>query len=327
MTNPKKNQPRADLSRVRRYSIRKRDNRTEITGFGKPVKKGSCVSGFLDSLPKFLKAADLNEFIDHVGRARKKDLPFHCLLGAHTIKVGLSPIFIDLMKRGFVTGLSFNCAGLIHDLELAFFGGTSEDVQRGLTDGSFGMVEETGDLFAAVARLAADQDLGLGEAGGRFIEQENAANRKLSVFATAYRLGLPVTIHVGIGTDIVSQHPNFDAAAVGEASHVDFRILASVCSRLDRGGVLANIGSAVILPEVFLKALTVARNLRKKGTSRLITANFDMIEHYRPRVNVVTRPTFKTGKGFNFVGHHEIMVPLLAWGLKDRITIPTTNGD
>jgi len=327
MARPKKTQPRADLSKVRRYSIKKRDNRTEIAGFGKPLKKGAKISDYLGSLPKFLKASDLNEFINAVEKARKKDLPFHCLLGAHTIKVGLSPIFIDLMERGIVTGLSFNGAGLIHDLELAFFGGTSEDVQRGLADGSFGMVEETGDLFAAVSKLAADEDLGLGEAGGKFIEREKAANRKLSVFATAYRLGLPVTVHVGIGTDIVSQHPNFNAAEVGQASHTDFRILASVCSRLDRGGVLANIGSAVILPEVFLKALTVARNLDPKGTGRLVTANFDMIEHYRPRVNVVTRPTFKTGRGFNFVGHHEIMIPLLAWGLKDRLKVRTTNGD
>jgi len=327
MTKPKKNQPRADLSEVKRYSIKKRDNRTEIAAFGTPLKRGAKISDFFDSLPKFLKASDLNEFIDHVRLARREELPFHCLLGAHTIKVGLSPIFIDLMERRIVTGLSFNCAGLIHDLELAFFGGTSEDVQRGLADGSFGMVEETGDLFAAVTDLAASKDLGLGEAGGRFIEEQKAPHRELSVFAAAWRLGLPVTIHVGIGTDIVSQHPNFNAAAVGEASHVDFRILAAVCSRLDRGGVLANIGSAVILPEVFLKALTVARNLRKKGAGRLVTANFDMIEHYRPRVNVVTRPTFKTGKGFNFVGHHEIMIPLLAWGLKDRMAVRTTNGD
>lgn len=327
MARSKKNQPRADLSKVRRYSIQARDNRTEIAGFGKPLKKGARISDYLDSLPKFLKASDLNEFIGAVEEARQKDRPFHCLLGAHTIKVGLSPIFIDLMERGIVTGLSFNGAGLIHDLELAFFGGTSEDVQRGLADGSFGMVEETGDLFAAASKLAADEDLGLGEAGGKFIEQQKAANRKLSVFATAYRLGLPATVHVGIGTDIVSQHPNFNAAEVGQASHVDFRILAAVCSRLDRGGVLANIGSAVILPEVFLKALTVARNLDPKGTGRLVTANFDMIEHYRPRVNVVARPTFKTGRGFNFVGHHEIMIPLLVWGLKDRLTVRTTNGD
>ena len=327
MAKPKKNQPRADLSRVSRYSIKKRRNRTEIDGFGKPLQDSAGIADYLDSLPRFLKASDLNEFIRHVVSARKKDLPFHCLLGAHTIKVGLSPIFIDLMEQGIVTGLSFNGAGLIHDLELAFFGGTSEDVQKGLADGSFGMVEETGDLFARAVRLAASEDLGLGEAGGRFIEQEKAANRKLSVFATAYRLGLPVTIHVGIGTDIVSQHPNFDAAAVGEASHVDFRILAEVCSHLDRGGALANIGSAVILPEVFLKALTVARNLRKEGAGLLVTANFDMIEHYRPRLNVVTRPTFQTGRGFNFVGHHEIMIPLLAWGLKDRMADRTTNGD
>ncbi len=272
---------------------------------------------FLDSLPDFLRAADLREFVDHVVAARKKDRPFHLLMGAHTIKVGLSPIIIDLMKSGIVTGLSFNGAGLIHDLELAFFGGTSEDVQRGLADGSFGMVRETGELYAAVVALAAANDLGLGEAAGRFIWNQRATYRSLSVFAMAYRCGLPVTLHVGIGTDIVCQHPNFDAAAVGRASHIDFRIMAAVCSDLDRGGVAANIGSAVLLPEVFLKALTVARN-RSKGKSRLTTANFDMIEHYRPRVNVVTRPTLNAGKGFSFIGHHEIMIPLLAWVLKDR---------
>ncbi|MBD3258067.1 hypothetical protein GF377_06505 [candidate division GN15 bacterium] len=308
-----------DLAGVQRYSIKKRNNRTEVTGFGAPCKKRPSASEFLAALPSFLKAADLRDFIDRVYVARQRNKPFHLLLGAHTIKVGLSPILIDLMKRRIVTGLSFNGAGLIHDLELAFFGGTSEDVQKGLTDGSFGMVHETGDLYAEAVKLAERNDIGLGEAGGLLINRLKAPNRSLSVIATAARLRLPVTLHVGIGTDIVTQHPTFDGAAVGRASHTDFRLLCSVCTDLDRGGVVANIGSAVILPEVFLKALTVARNL-KPGKSRLTTANFDMIEHYRPRVNIVTRPTFKAGKGFSFIGHHEIMVPLLAWGLKDRFS-------
>ncbi|RKX24626.1 MAG: hypothetical protein DRP45_07815, partial [Candidatus Zixiibacteriota bacterium] len=308
---------RADLSRVRTTSIKRRDNRTTIDNFGKPLSKSVRAGKFLDSLPQFLKAADLVEFVDHVFEARKKGRPFHLMLGAHSIKVGLSPILIDLMKRKIVTGISFNGAGLIHDLELAFFGGTSEDVQRGLEDGSFGMARETADLYASVSQLAADEDLGLGEAAGKFICKQRAVNRRLSVFASAYTLGLPATLHVGIGTDIVCQHPVFDAGAVGTASHVDFRILASICSELDRGGVVANIGSAVVLPEVFLKALTVARNLHKRK-SRLVTANFDMIEHYRPCVNIVSRPTFRSGKGYSFIGHHEIMIPLLAWSLKDR---------
>lgn len=306
-----------DLRNMRRYPISHRANKTRVRSFGKPVAGSASASAFLKSLPQFLKAIELNEFIAAVKLARRRGRPFHLLLGAHTIKVGLSPIFIDLMRQSLVTGISFNGAGLIHDLELAFFGGTSEDVQVGLSDGSFGMARETGELYAKVAELASVQRIGLGEAAGRVINGLKAKNRNLSVFGVAEALRLPATVHVGIGTDIVAQHPNFDAAKVGEASHLDFRLLCSVCAAIDRGGVVANIGSAVILPEVFLKALTVARNLNK-GTSRLTTANFDMLEQYRPRVNVVTRPTFKAGKGFNFVGHHEIMVPLLAWGLKAR---------
>jgi hypothetical protein len=315
MPGPRSKYSPVDLTKVRRYPVLKRSNKVYIKAFGSPAGPGVDARGFLESLPKFLKASELNEFIALVVEARRKRRPFHLLLGAHTIKVGLSPIFIDLMNKGIVTGLSVGGAGLIHDLELAFFGGTSEDVQAGLTDGTFGMAKETGELFEAVAVLAEQEQIGLGEAAGRLINNEKAKNRRLSLFGAAQRLGLPATIHVGIGTDIVAQHPTFDAAKVGSASHRDFRILCSVCADIDRGGVLANIGSAVILPEVFLKALTVARNLNQ-GESRLTTANFDMIEHYRPRVNVVIRPTYKAGKGFSFVGHHEIMVPLLAWGLK-----------
>lgn len=315
-SRPVRYQP-ADLRKVRRYPISHRANKTDIRGFGKPVDGSASAATFLKALPDFLKATELNEFIAAVRLARRQGTPFHLLLGAHTIKVGLSPIFINLMQESLVTGFSFNGAGLIHDLELAFFGGTSEDVQVGLCDGSFGMAQETGELYAEVARLAAAEQIGLGEAAGRVINGRKARHRRLSVFGVAQALGLPATVHVGIGTDIVAQHPNFEAAAVGAASHLDFRLLCSVCAAIDRGGVVANIGSAVILPEVFLKALTVARNLHG-GAGRLTTANFDMIEQYRPRVNVVTRPTFKAGKGFNFVGHHEIMVPLLAWGLKAR---------
>lgn len=306
-----------DLSRVKRIPYAKRANRTVVTAFGRPLKRIRGVDYF-ESLPKFLKAADLNEFIALAVKARRRGLPFHFLLGAHTIKVGLSPIIIDLMQRNIITGLSFNGAGIIHDLELAFFGGTSEDVQAGLMDGSFGMVRETTELFTQVCELAAHIQIGLGEATGLLINTKKARHRKTSVFAVAQQLGLPVTVHIGVGTDIVAQHPEYNAAQVATASHLDFRILCSICSLIDRGGVVANIGSAVILPEVFLKALTVARNVNK-GKSRLTTANFDMITHYRPTENVVNRPTFQVGKGFNFVGHHEIMIPLLAWGLKLKI--------
>lgn len=314
---PSKPRP-ADLSRVKRYPYARRANKASIESFGRPIKRPDS-GDFFESLPDFLKATDLRAYFDAVRKARDKGKPFHVMMGAHVIKVGLAPVMIDLMKRNIVTGLSLNSAGLIHELEVAFFGGTSEDVQSGLDDGSFGMVEETGDLFAAVCDLAAEDGSGLGEAAGKFINEEQAPHRNVSMLAQADRLDRPATIHVGIGTDIVAQHPCFSGGRVGEASHRDFRMLAGICAQLDRGGVVANIGSAVILPEVFLKALTVARNLNP-GRSRLTTANFDMITHYRPTVNVINRPTHKAGRGFNFVGHHEIMIPLLAWGLRRQLS-------
>ncbi len=305
-----------DLAKVKQHSIRGRAHRTRKAAFGRPVR--SLAGGdFFESLPKFLKASDLLEFIDLVVRARKRNRPFHLLLGAHIIKVGLSPVIIDLMKSDIVTGISFNGAGLIHDLELAFWGGTSEDVQAGLENGSFGMVKETGEKVAVVGQIAAERNIGLGQAAGQLLVEQKARHRELSVFAAAEQMGLPATVHIGIGTDIISQHPAFNAAQLGEASHTDFRILSRICADINNGGVVANVGSAVILPEVFLKALTVARNLNP-GRNRLTTANFDMIMHYRPKVNVVDRPTRGAGKGFNFVGHHEIMIPLLAWGLKKK---------
>lgn len=306
-----------DLADVKRYPIKKRPTKTHIKAFAKPLNTRNAGS-FLDSLPDFLKASDFKKFIDLSVKAIKKNKPFHLFLGAHTIKVGLSPIFIDLMKKQIVTGISFNCAGLIHDLELAFWGGTSEDVQAGLDDGSFGMVKETAVKFGEILKYAAENKIGLGEAGGYYINKQKAPYRHLSIFAAAQKNNLPATVHVGIGTDTIAQHPEFDAAAIGEASYLDFKILCSICRQINKGGVAVNVGSAVILPEVFLKALTVARNL-DSGPNKLTTANFDMIQHYRPTLNIVNRPTKNAGVGFNFVGHHEIMIPLLAWGLKSKM--------
>jgi len=291
MTQSKKKILPTDLSQVKTYAIKKRATKTNIKAFAKPINIKSPKT-FFDTLPKFLKASDLNEFMQLTYKARKKKKPFHLLLGAHTIKVGLSPIFIDLMERNIVTGVSFNCAGLIHDIELAFYGGTSEDVQAGLIDGSFGMVKETAEMFAEIVNFASSENIGLGEAGGKFINYQKAKHRSLSVFAQADRLGCPATIHVGIGTDTIAQHENYDAAKLGAASHIDFRIMATICKEINNGGVLANIGSAVLLPEVFLKALTVARNLTKNKNA-LTTANFDMITHYRPSENILNRPTKK----------------------------------
>lgn len=307
-----------DLNRVKRLASTSRQTKTNVKALGKPIAaKGASL--FFNALPKFLKANDLIKLIDLTHKARSKSLPFHLMLGAHVIKVGLSPVLIDLMRKKIVTGLSFNSAGLIHDLELAFYGSTSEDVAAGLDDGSFGMVIETAQLFAGVCDLAHEKNIGLGQAAGIYINRKKAKYSSLSLFAMAEKLGLPATIHIGIGTDTIAQHPEFDAAVAARASHYDFRLLASICQQLDRGGVVINIGSAVILPEVFLKALTVARNL-KPVKCRLTTANFDMIMHYRPITNVVNRPTLSGGQGFNFVGHHEIMIPLLAWGLTERFS-------
>jgi hypothetical protein len=307
----------ADLSKVTATSLRKRTSKVEISSFSK-IFNSKRGKDFFDSLPKHLRAADLLDFISRVAHARKKGFPFHILLGAHVIKVGLSPIIIDLLESGIVTGMSFNAAGLIHDLELAFTGKTSEDVLSGLQDGTFGMAEETARLFAEVVEMADKESIGLGEAAGMYINRRKAKYSRYSLFGAADRRNLPATVHMVIGTDIIHQQNHFQAGPAAEASYRDFKILCSLMIDTDRGGVVANIGSAVILPEVFLKALTVARNL-KKQKSRLTTANFDMISHYRPLMNVVKRPTANGGCGYNFIGHHEIMIPLLAWGIKSSI--------
>lgn len=321
-SSPKSRQPQpVDLNKVRTYPVKKRANKVRIGDMANPLAPGG-VERFLDSLPKQLKASELRKFIAQVASARKRNLPHHWMMGAHVIKVGLSPLVIDLLKRGIVTGVSFNGAGVIHDLELAFWGGTSEDVQSGLTDGSFGMARETGEHYREALELSSAQNLGLGEAAGAYIRANKAPHAKLSILAEAQRLGLPATIHLGVGSDIVAQHPSFSGALAGERSHFDFRRLATVLAEADRGGVVCNIGSAAVLPEVFLKALTVARNLAGKKVNSLgmiATANFDMQSHYRPNTNVVTRPTKKTGNGFEFIGHHEIMLPLVAWALKSAV--------
>ncbi len=307
-----------DLNRVKTVSLSKRPSKVSFSGLGKVCQTGSA-RDFFDSLPHFLKADDFREVIALIKKARQKGLPFHAMMGAHVIKVGLSPIIIDLIEKDIVTGLSFNSAGLIHDLELAFAGMTSEDVLAGVHDGSFGMSEETAAMFAGVIAEASEGGTGLGEAAGKYIEINKARFRKHSLFHAAYKKNIPATVHLAIGTDIVQQLPSFLPGPAAEASYRDFKILSNVLIDADRGGVVANFGSAVLLPEVFLKALTIARNVKKQAR-KINTANFDMILQYRPMVNVVQRPTDRAGKGFNFVGHHEIMIPLLAWGLKARIS-------
>ncbi len=304
----------ADLSRVKTVPLSKRPSLASADRLA-AIPPATGARRFFDSLPAFLKANDLRTLIDDIITSRRRGKPVIVMTGGHIIKVGLSPILIDLMKQGLVSGLCLNGAGLIHDCEMAMIGQTSEDVAHGLADGSFGMADETAEWFTAIVDHARTRQIGLGQAAGEMLNRPSVAYRRHSLLAACHRYRLPAMIFMAVDTDIVCQHPGYDPAAVAEASHRDFKILAHQLSFAEDGGVCLNIGSAVILPEVFLKALTVARNIYSRPY-RITTANFDMINHYRPLTNVVHRPTMHGGKGYNFTGHHELMIPLLAWGLK-----------
>ena len=299
-----------DLKGLRTISIFERPSKVEIEDFSTPPQKGMSFREFLDCLPDILGAGDLKAFSKLVLKARRQGRPFIVGMGAHVIKVGLNPILIDLMEKGIITALAQNGACLVHDFELAIAGRTSEDVQSALKDGSFGACKETGEFLNQCAKDARAMDIGLGEAVGRAMEEANFKYKNLSLAYNARRLGIPLTVHVAVGTDIVHIHPGADGAAIGQATFNDFRRFCTLISELE-GGVYANFGSAVLLPEVFLKALTLVRNLGHR-VKNIVTANFDFIRQYRPTVNVVQRPTSSGGRGFNFTGHHEIMLPLLA---------------
>lgn len=308
----------ADLSKVKTYSIKKRKSKVDIDSLAQVFDpKSSNFKHFLSSLPKFLAVNELHEFTDAILQAKKKSKPIVFMLGAHVIKVGLSPLVIDLMKKRYVTAFALNSAAAIHDIELSLFGKTSEDVAAGITDGSFGMARETGDFINSTLDKYQFTNIGYGEALAIELKAQKAKYLKHSILFNAYKLNLPITVHAAIGTDITHQQPNVNGAAIGELSYFDFKILCDVISELGNGGVVANIGSNVIMPEVFLKALTVARNLGNK-VFNFTTANFDFIQHYRPRVNVVQRPTQDGGKGYQFTGHHEIMIPLLCAMVKSN---------
>lgn len=298
-----------DLTGVKTISIKKRKSKVQSKDFARVfgAKKGTFAE-FVRSLPHILVAKDLHKFVNEVVGARKRGKPVIILMGAHVIKVGLAPLLIDLVKRNVITCIAMNSAAVIHDVETAMWGRTSEDVEENLADGRFGMSRETGEFINGVlGRAMADEEIGYGEAIGSALR--NAPHRSLSVLAACHRHNTPVTVHAAIGTDITHQQPTMSGAATGELSFRDFKVLCNVVKDL-HGGVVMNIGSAVVLPEVFLKALTVARNLGHKARG-FTTANFDMIQHYRPRMNVVYRPVQTGGKGYMFTGHHEIMIPLL----------------
>lgn len=302
-------QLRAETARRRKSKVATRDE-------ARPLAPGASVADLLDSLPRLLGAADLNAAIEAWERAWRRDRLVLFGFGAHLIKVGLAPIVVDLMQRGAIGGLMMNGAGCVHDLELAMLGRTSEDVGPALDAGRFGVARETAErLNGAISRGRAD-GLGMGAAIGRDIAEARDPNADRSVLATAHRLGIPVTVHVAIGTDIHHMHPSADGAALGETSYRDFETLCGLVARLE-GGVVIHAGSAVILPEVFLKALAVARNLGHR-VARLTTVNCDFVRQYRPERNIVERPTRLAGRGISLVGHHEILVPLLAAGVVER---------
>ena len=299
--------PPLDFSKVRTFPVADRSNKVAVESFAIPHVAGSGMAAFLKSLPAFLAVEDLRAVADAMAAAVRAGRPVVLMMGAHPIKVGLNPILIDAMRRGILSAVAFNGAAAVHDFELCFQGETSEDVQRGLNDGSFGMAEETGLLMNEALRAGATLGLGAGTALGRAMDQ--FPNRPLSLLATGVELGLPVTVHIAVGTDIIHQHPRCDGAALGATSYADFQRFAAICAQLE-GGVVLNVGSAVIMPEVFLKALTVARNLGHP-VEKFTTATLDMTRHYRPSENVQRRPTALGGKGYYLIGHHEINVPLL----------------
>jgi hypothetical protein len=309
----KRRLPRIDRSEVRTVSARRRPSKVRRSEEARPHAPGAPFSAFLTGLPRILGAQDLRDAIDAAARARRRGRVLLWGFGAHLIKVGLAPLVVDLMQRGMVSGILMNGAGCVHDLELALMGRTSEDVGPALDDGTFGMARETAEALNEAIRAGHRDGLGMGAAVGRAIAEGRYAYKDRSLFATAWRLEIPVTVHVAIGTDIHHMHPGADGAALGATSFADFETLTSLVAVLE-GGVLFNIGSAVILPEVFLKALALARNLGHKVT-RFTTVNLDFIRQYRPTVNVVQRPTRLGGRGISLVGHHEILVPLIAAGL------------
>ena len=312
----KKFQP-LDLSRVKTYRLADRQSKVSTDEFARLWQTGSSFRVFLDSLPNILAGREIREVIAAICTAYADNRTVIFGMGAHVIKVGLNPIIIDLMERGIITGVAMNGAGIIHDAELAMIGRTSEDVAAALDDGSFGMAQETCAFLSQAVKNVKDNKIGLGEAVGRAIIDRQLPMLDYSILAAGVRLGIPVTVHVAIGTDIIHMHPGFDPKKTGAASHHDFRRFASMVATLEKG-VYLNVGSAVILPEIFLKATTLVRNLGY-SLDEFTTVNLDFIKHYRPLTNVIARPTAKGGRGISIVGHHELLLPLIAAGVIEQL--------
>ncbi|MBU2497915.1 MAG: hypothetical protein KKE57_03355 [Proteobacteria bacterium] len=295
---------------MKSHPLRERTSKVKIEDFARPWEPGSGLGPWLENLPRILAGNDFRKVVENIVRAVKSEKVVLLGMGAHAIKVGLNPVIIDLLERRVVTALAMNGAGIIHDSELAMVGHTSEDVSVRLGEGKFGMTDEPARFLNQAIIEGADRGLGLGEAIGSRLVEENFPYNHVSILATAYKLHIPVSVHVAIGTDTIHAHPSVDGAAIGKTSHHDFRLFAALVSRLEEG-VFINLGSAVIIPEVFLKALTLVRNLGHE-VKRMTTVNMDFLKQYRPLTNVVHRPTLEGGEGYFLVGHHEIMFPLLA---------------
>jgi len=306
------------MHKVKTYSLKNRRSKVSCADFARPLRKKASFVDFLRSLPDILKAKDLRQVVEAVIAARKGKRSVIFMLGAHVIKCGLSPVLIELLKRRVITSICLNGAGVIHDFEIALQGKTSEDVGENLKEGKFGMGKETAEFINGAVSEGVAGGLGLGYAVAAKMSAAKLKYKHLSLLHNAYTLGVPVSVFVAIGTDIIHQHPSFNARFAGEGSLRDFHTLVAQVRSLNKGGVVLNFGSTVILPEVFLKALNLARNLGSTVRD-FTTANFDMIYHYRPAQNVVARPVMAGGKGYYIIGHHEILLPLLAQAVIEKM--------
>ncbi|HEY8175095.1 MAG TPA: hypothetical protein VIF32_05370 [Gemmatimonadaceae bacterium] len=308
-----------DLAKVRTVPVTRRANKVSAEEFAKPPGKDRSFRAFLSSLPDILVARDFRRLVDAIAAAAQKKRAVVVMLGGHIVKTGLAPLLASLIERQVITHVAMNGSAAIHDFEIARFGGTSEDVAAGLKDGTFGMADETGREMNEAFIAGSTRGQGMGESLAVALESSKLMHPELSVLLSARRNDVPVTVHAAIGAEIIHQHPSANGAAIGDTSHRDFRRLAHSLERLHDGGVVLNLGSAVIMPEVFLKALTIARNLHDGKPQNFVTCDLDMQRHYRPRMNVVQRPTLHSGKGYEITGHHELMVPLLVWAVLDRL--------